>query len=417
MAFIEKKDPVVLNIKLTSKGRELLSEGNLTFKYFAIGDSEVDYEFNSAVNAINPLANLPFSSQILRPADKNPNILSFITRDISGSFLNSIDIVPSTPTIIQNTAPTLGFFNITSGSTNFIIDADHVKQPDMMIYISSVTGGTRLEINQSTTYVSNANEPSVGDLLLVKWSNPSGYSTTGYTVDITVPVPYLIYKIQTITGSLALDTLVVTVDRELPNFNGDGGTIVAGAMAYYNYINYTGDTIYNNYATDYLSESVIAFLQNAQCPSITYPFWNMSIIFTEEIAGVQTTDFKFSQLNTNIMGGFVSYIQNQAPKYKKLGVIHYTNSSPSNTYAEELYKNTPILDIPTIMWHKSSATHLGLRLTAYGSMKTLTGATRSLNTTYYDLADINGVVVGKVFNDLKLFVIEDQELLFAMSYK
>ena len=47
MAFIDKKDPVVLNIKLTSKGRELLSEGNLNFKYFAIGDSEIDYAFNS----------------------------------------------------------------------------------------------------------------------------------------------------------------------------------------------------------------------------------------------------------------------------------------------------------------------------------------------------------------------------------
>jgi hypothetical protein len=31
MAFIEKTDPVVLNIKLTTKGRELLSTGNLSF--------------------------------------------------------------------------------------------------------------------------------------------------------------------------------------------------------------------------------------------------------------------------------------------------------------------------------------------------------------------------------------------------
>ena len=33
------------------------------------------------------------------------------------------------------------------------------------------------------------------------------------------------------------------------------------------------------------------------------------------------------------------------------------------------------------------------------------------------MADADGNIVGKVFNDLKVFVIEDQELLFAMSYK
>jgi len=146
----------------------------------------------------------------------------------------------------------------------------------------------------------------------------------------------------------------------------------------------------------------------------------MSIIFTEEIAGVQADKLKYTQLNSRIYSGFVSYIQNQAPIYKKLGVIHYTNSSPANVYAEGFYLNTPKLVIPTIMWHKSVAGTMGITLSAYGSPKLLvnsdTGAT-SLNTEYYDLADENGNVVGKVFTELKIFVIEDQELLFAMSYK
>jgi len=428
MAFIEKKDPVVLNIKLTSKGRELLSEGNLTFKYFAVGDSEIDYAFNSEANAINPLANLPFSSMILRPADKNPDILSFITRTKDGSPFNAISSVPSTPTIIQNTAPSLGFFNITSGSTSFIIDGDHVKQPDIDIYVGDMDGSNYIYLYPSLTYGVNVNQPVAGDYLLIKMTNPSGYSTSGYGVDLTAPMPYLMYKITEVDYGTLSDNgeMGVYLDRNLPNNNGNygfvdgaegGNDVVAGGIVFYNHLNYSGDTLYNYYSTDYLSESVIAFLQNAQCPSITYPYWNMSIIFTEEIAGVQLGNTKYGQFNTNVMGGFVSYIQNQAPIYKKLGVIHYTNSSPSNTYAEELYKNTPTLDIPTIMWHKSSTAQLGVTLKAYGSMKTLTGATRSLNTTYYDLADLNGYVVGKVFNDLKLFVIEDQELLFAMSYK
>jgi len=72
------------------------------------------------------------------------------------------------------------------------------------------------------------------------------------------------------------------------------------------------------------------------------------------------------------------------------------------------------------MWHKSTNATMGITLIATGDSKLLmssnTGAT-SLNTVYYDLADENGNIVGKVFNDLKIFVIEDQELLFAMSYK
>jgi len=173
-------------------------------------------------------------------------------------------------------------------------------------------------------------------------------------------------------------------------------------------------------STDYLDESVLSFLQNSQCPTIVFPFWNMSIIFTEEIAGVTAEKLKYTQFNSRTYAGFVSYIQNQAPVYKKLGVIHYTNSSPANVYAEGFYLNTPVLKIPTIMWHKSTGATLGVTLRAYGSPKLLvnsnTGAT-SLDTEYYDLADEDGNVVGKVFTELKLFVIEDQELLFAMSYK
>jgi len=127
MAFIDKKDPVVLNIKLTSKGRELLSKGNLKFKYFAIGDSEVDYNFNAET-----LHN-ESESFILRPLDNNPNILSFITKEVSGDPYNAIPSVGSQYLVVNSTEPN-GFFTNTTGSTfTFITDGNHVKQPDIMI--------------------------------------------------------------------------------------------------------------------------------------------------------------------------------------------------------------------------------------------------------------------------------------------
>lgn len=415
MAFIEKKDPIVLNIKLTSKGRELLSKGELDFKYFAIGDSEVDYEFNADVKIVDE-EYTAFNSTILRPVDKNPNIISFIPRNLSGDTYNELTNVPSTAYNIENQIESLGFF--TNSGTTFITDSNHVKQPDAMIDMSGVTGGSIVKLVKAPTYGTSGEEPAIGDILFIKWTH--GDSTTGYSVNKIYPTPNLFYRITAISGSLGSGSVDVTVDREIPNFSSLSlSNTYAGAMIYYNEISFSGDTVLNMSSTEYLDESVLTFLENSQCPTIIFPYWNMSIIHTEEIVGVQAGDLKYTQFKNRVLGGFVSYIQNQAPILKKLGVIHYTNSSPANVYGEGFLLKTLKLEVPTIMWHKSSGTTLGATFVASGSSKILTGETKSLNTTYYDLHDFtnSSIIVGKVFNDLKIIVIEDQELLFAMSYK
>ena len=59
MAFLI--DETVIHIKLTDKGRELLSRGELRFKKFAIGDSEIDYNFNSDNNVSSENDNFSLS--------------------------------------------------------------------------------------------------------------------------------------------------------------------------------------------------------------------------------------------------------------------------------------------------------------------------------------------------------------------
>lgn len=410
MAFIGKKDPVVLNIKLTSKGRELLSEGKLDFKYYAIGDSEIDYVFNKAIIDSGDSEYSAFNSTILRPADKNPDLISFIPKNVSGDPYNELTNVPSTAYVVENQVESLGFF--TNDNTEFITDSNHVKQPDVMIDMGGVTGGSVVTLLKSETYGTSGEEPAIGDILFVRWTRDT--NTTGFTVNNTHVTPNLFYRIKEVNGTLSSGSVNVTVDRDIPNFSGLSLTgINAGAMIYYNEINFSGDTILNMSATDYLDESVLSFLENSQCPTVVFPYWNMSVIFTEEIAGVQSGDTKYTQFKNRTMGGFVLYIQNQAPTLKKLGVVHYTNSSPANVYAEGFKDYTPTLDIPTIMWHKSPTKTLGTTLAPIGVKQLLTG----LNLYYFDLADSEGFVVGKMFSDLKIFVIEDQELLFAMSYK
>ena len=447
MAFIDKKDPVVLNIKITSKGRETLSRGHLHFKYFALGDSEIDYEFlrnsedlpTSAVE-IAPKFNI-FNTNILRPADKNPDLLSFITRNvISADELfneeqyNPLTTVPSISWEVENSVESIGFF--TKNNNNFVFKTtpDFVKQPDMMVNLEEVMGGRTLNLYQGVNYSAIRDEPSVGDYLMVRWigDKTDVDDTTSYEINADEPAPILFYKIVSITQgtssennnlegvdekkpgiSLQDNNLEVVVDRDLPNLS-EGNGRFAGAMVFRSDVN---TFVEQQFSTDYASEALLSFLQNCQCDTIIFPFWKLSIIYTENIAGVSGDSKQYHQYKTNKYAGFVNYIQNQEATIKKLGVIHYSNVSPANVYAEQFLRDTPRLHLPTIMWHKSSTGKLGLTLKASGAPKIITGVETSLNTTYYDLTDLEGTVVGKVFNDLKLFVIEDQELLFAMSYK
>ena len=416
MAFIDKKDPVVLNIKLTSKGRETLSKGHLHFKYFAIGDSEIDYRF------INETGINPFSHKILKPVDYNPDIISFVTRNFitddelfNQEQYNEITSVPSITWNVENSVESLGFFTKNGTDYVFKYTQEYIKQPDGMVILSSVSGGNILNIYKSPTYGANVNEPAIGDYVMVRWVDyDADFNTTGYTINANKPSPHIFYKINNILGSLANDNLQITVDRELPNFIGANPSIRVGAMFFYSTVELNVD---EQFSTDYASEALLSFLANCQCTTFVYPFWKLSIIHTENIAGVFDDDKQFGQFKTSIFGGFVSYIQNHTPTIMKLGVIHYSNVSPANVYGEQFLRNTPKIYIPTIMWHNSTEPKLGVTLQAIGNVKTITGVTSSLNTRYYDFADENGYVVGKVFIDLKIFVIEDPELLSAISYK
>jgi hypothetical protein len=415
MSFILKNNPTIINIKLTNIGRQLLSQGKLSITKWAIGDSEIDYSFYKKIN-FNP-----YMANILRPLDQNSNFTSFILQNSTDNTTNftTLPTIVSNTNTITNTATVRGFFNVASSGSTLLTTPNILRQADMRVFISTLTGGTTLKLRKSPSYLSNPYEPVVGDYLLVKWANPLISGGT-VTPSINRAIPYVWYKIESkVSGSLSADNLVIKVDKYLPNFNGQGGTIASGVYCYPNSNNraVSGDSIQQFYGkpyeTDFIEESVIAFLENCICPIRDVPVWNMAIVFTEEVAGVRPTDRNYSQYMSNGFGGFVQYIQRISPTVKNIGIIHFSNNSPSNHYGEGFFQNSTVLDLPTIMWHHETGNTIGLKLTPLGVEKTITG----LSVTYYDLADKYGNIVGKVFNDLKVFVIEDQELLFAMSYK
>ncbi len=424
MAFILKSDPTVISIKLTNQGRQLLSTGQLTFSKFSLGDSEVNYEFNDEINFPT------FNQKILRPKDANPEIVDFIEQTVSGETMVDLPTVVSNTSVISNTAPERGFFVDSGGTFSLQTSRTYVKYAQGVIDISNATGGTQIKIDRSPDFnIGEIYDIEVGDYMMVKWANPYISGTTGTTV--AENVPYIWYKVTGITGTILDDpsTLIIGVDTPLPDFEGAGSGVLSLAYFYPNSNNrdVSGDSIqyyYGNYfVNDFLDTAVTSFIQNWDCgigespcsTSNPVPIWNMGIIFTDEVAGVGPTDYNYDQYYTKELGGFVRYIQQISPWINKIGVIHYTNQMPYNTYGEGLVSGAtaPTLELPIIMWHKETGSTIGLTLSQTGAQQTLTG----LSTNYFDLADQFGNVVGKVFNDLQVFVIEDQELLFAMSYK
>ena len=410
MSFIQKSDAIVINTKLTNAGRLLLASGSLTFKKIEFGDSEVDYDFlrnNETIIDGNDLI-------IMRPKDANPSI-KYPLPIIDGQAETKSTITAVNPQTIPviNTASQRGFFtgSTNSGFTSFTTTAYIIDK--RIIASSGVTGGTILKLD-------SASAVTVGNMLLIDWRNPkvSAFTNTTGAIGEDYPRPFIWYKALSKDGSNN-----VTVDKPLPNFSGQGGTVKSVVYVYP-----TNNAVDNYYSTgtsiSYWNDNTLAFNSNCNISSDDVKVWNFNIIYKYAPAGV-TNGLIAPYYDSAIFSGFKEYIQGLGSKSNDtmLGIIHFTNKSISNYYGESFNGNTFKIDLPTIMYHNKSATTLGITLKSSGS--TLTGAKKIQPTTltgftteYYDLIETTSLsIVGKVFNDLKIAVIEDQEILNAMSLK
>jgi len=416
MSFII--DQTVLSIKLTNAGRDLMAKGELNFSKFAIGDSEINYNFIRE----NPDFN-PEDTTLLRPFSDDPDITSFILKRPTEESINDLRTpIDNEVTTVSNTIQPRGVYDITNNT--YFNDPLHVKQSSAAIDNSTVSGDKELTLIQADDYGSNGNEPVAGDYLFIKWSSPEYTGETASNLEGTNNIVQLTYKIITVnSGTLAGDNLNVTLDRDLPDFNGNGvGTSRVLIYPNNNNVFTEGDAVQSFYGEGNTIDFLFSFYENYDTPTIKIPVWNMVIIHGSEIEGVQSTDKKFSELPSNDFVGFIEYIERLDPLYENIGVIHYTNLSPANIYGEgfwfeeDIDSRLPKLTIPHVMWYNNTLSTDRLEIRTDFSSE---GIYPDLETRYFNLID-NGetpIVVGKVFPALKLFVIEDQELLAALSYK
>lgn len=412
MSFIIKSEGTVLNTKLTSIGRKLLASGSLNFSYYVVGDSNISYGILDETTLEGRDLN------VLKPKDKNPDIISWLLQTPTADKYNAMSSsnINVSELLVVNSAPPRGFFSsitVSNITGNTLINSSTYFKGKTTYDVNTVAGGKNL------TVASVANI-SVGNFVMVSWLNPSHAS--GYDISTTIitsATPFLTYKVEGITGT------TLGLDRNVPNFNAQG----SGQGYVYSFP--AGDSINEYYGsgltTNYWFPDTLSLDGNCMI-SNDPPVLNLNIVYLDSVDGTNTTLYEgFESYGSFEYIGFENYIGTlrRNPIQKAIGLIHYTNHSVANVYGEQLYGSTIRIDLPTILSHKTSDNN-GLTLISDTTKKTqildTDNTTVILNTTYYDLLVKNpasgaNTIVGKVFNDLKVIVIEDMEILSAMGYK
>jgi hypothetical protein len=203
------------------------------------------------------------------------------------------------------------------------------------------------------------------------------------------------------------------------------------------------------------------------------PIWNMNIPWSENPAGVFTSSYQgYDMYNSVTYIGTKEYLGYQEPSgqtdtskvfyynsfdekiivtpknQKAIAIIHYTNQNIDNVYGEK-FSTVPFdpqnpndniglarhfkLNIPTLMWHKSTGSTIGETFwidppgydlcTPYYIKSTKNLDMNDPGIRYYHLWDLNPDSnanlnrIGKVFPDQEIVVIDDEEVIAALSNK
>lgn len=434
MSYIIPSTSPFVSIKLTEKGREQLAQGKLNFSYWAVGDSELNYQREAIVDANQNDISLSGSSAILRPVDREPNLKYFVYTNTNSDPLQlmttaNLNVIKAQ---INNQATERGFFSNSNGVYTTLTGSTYTPFTTT-ISNTVLTGGTILQLSGASV--------SEGDLILLKLSN-----TTAGNITVnanSLPLPSLWYKVQSV------GTNSVTLDRNLPNYSTQ--TVTSQIIVY------RGGEVYNTIATGnttaYWDTGTLSFdsANNVTCSDV--PVWNMNSVWCENLAGLTGTTYedytKFGSYNflgqkspyfeigceSNINsiavscdGVGISYLDDVS---KSVAILHYTNNTISNLYGEFFYtdiKNGKYLKVtlPDLMYHRvsgatASGTSMGMSFIGYGLTQTLPNT----DIEYIDLVEdatmlLSGTqakIVGRVFPQLKTVMFTDDEIVAAMSYK
>lgn len=470
MAYIIKNTAGLINTRLTDVGRRNLSQGNFNISYFQIGDSEVSYTAVPNYNQTNNNILMPaFNAQndTGSPQSNKQNIK--YPYYVQGSQGNTYGI-PFTDSNFQqvyNSAGVKGFF--TTGTTKIETGSAYTITSNYWVDMSTLSGQTTMDIEFDTNVcdVTTTGTPQINDFVTVVLDGNGFCGDFGTSQILT----YKIQNMSPVTGTTG-STFTLTLDRALPTFTGLTVQINFARM----YVYPSGMTQLYDFVTPapYWQTDTINFespcdVQNRENTVI----WNMNIPWTESPAGLFSSTYEdYTKFGSVSYIGTKEYLGYNEPSgqtdtsevyyynsfdekivvrpqdQKAIAIIHYTNQDIDHVYGEK-FSTQPFdpqnptdniglarhfkLSMPTLMWHKSTGTTIGQTFwidpPGYDLCKPFYIKSREnidMNDPgirYYHLwdtnPDSNGNLnrIGKVFPDQEIIVVDDEEVVAALSYK
>jgi hypothetical protein len=440
MSYIINNTNPFVSIKMTEKGREQLSMGQLNFSFWGIGDSEINYSREAIVDG-NPAA-FPSTSKIMRPFDRQPNIKSFITPSGSQTPYQLLDNgnVNVVKAIVNNSAKERGFFTNVDGVYT-AIEGGVYSPYSVIVSNINLVGTNKIAGFSSTTSF------TVGDMILLTLAN--NRLSIALDDSSTKPLPKLWFKI------ISLDSTSITLDRKTPNYSLE--TTYSSKIVVYK-SGEVHETIATENTTAYWDSGTLSFdsASNVTCHDV--PVWNMNNVWCENIAGItglsstrlyeDYTKFgSFDYLGAKnpylgyVCGVNTEDIQKDSPcsdgtgvSYdddisKSVSILHYTNNTISNLYGEFLYIDTTKgktvkITIPNLMYHRRNYStgdglEMGMTFVASGQIKFVGTSDIEYVELLEDATMVNKtpLVIGRVYPQLKTIVIHDDEIVAAISYK
>jgi hypothetical protein len=470
MAYIIKNTAGLINTRLTDVGRRNLSQGNFNISYFQIGDSEVSYTAVPNYNQTNNNILMPaFNAQndTGSPQSNKQNIkYPYYVQGTTGNTYG-IPFMDSNFQQVYNSAGVKGFF--TTGTTEIQTNSAYTITSNFWVDMSTVSGQTTLniEFDPNVCDLTTTGTPSINDFVTIVYDGNGGCGDF-------VTNQILTYKIQDmspVTGTTG-STFTLTLDRALPNY--DFLPVQTNFARLYVYPSgmtqlYDFVTPAPFWQTDTLNFESPCDVSNRENTLI----WNMNIPWTESPAGLFSNTYEdYTKFGSVSYIGTKEYLGYNEPSgqtdtsqvfyynsfdekiivrpqdQKAIAIIHYTNQDIDHVYGEK-FSTQPFdpqnptddiglarhlkLSIPTLMWHKSTGSTIGQTFfidpPGYDLCKPYyIKSTKNIDMNdpgirYFHLwdtnADSNGNLnrIGKVFPDQEIIVIDDEEVIAALSYK
>ena len=469
MSYIITNTAALINTRLTDVGRRNISQGNFNISYFQIGDSEVSYSAVTNYNQTNNNILMPaFNAQndTGSPQSNKQNIKYPYYVEGSAGNTYGIPFMDNQIQSVYNSAGPKGFF--TTGNTLIETSSAYTITSSYWMDMSTITGQNQIEIefDNSPTSCSSTGTPAINDFVTIVFDGDGGCGNFGTNQILT----YKIKNMTPVTGTTG-STFTITLDRVLPNYVGLPSPSNARLYVYpsgmtqlYDFITpapfWQTDTLNFESPCDVTNrENTLIWNMNipwSENPAGLYPsnyesyanYGSVSYIGTKEYLGYQEPSGQTDTSKVYFYNSFDEQIIVTPKEQKAIAIIHYTNQDIDNVYGEKFATQpydpqNPTDDIglarhfkltmPTLMWHKSTGTTIGQTFwidppgydlcIPYYIKSTENLDMNDPGIRYYHLwdtnPDSNGNLnrIGKVFPDQEIVVVDDEEVIAAMSYK